>query len=246
MKVSWGWIRSCGACSVIVAAACLAQKPDEWAIQNAMIGPDSPIEVRAGSSYEAQAMYPVPDGPLFPLKATVAWSIASAVKGISIDAKSGKISVDAGVPHGATTTVHASVSNGRRKLTAKLYVFRPEENPLIGRWRVDTHVACGEGQEIRAGIVRPRALHGTDWKFHVDQQFWVGKEMNIAAGTWLSGSYELDVKAAKMKLTPSWPEKKPASAWSYLLKDGGKTLLLQPLATQDGLEPGCSYLLYLR
>ena len=246
MKVSWGWIRSCGACSVIVAAACLAQKPDEWAIQNAMIGPDSPIEVRAGSSYEAQAMYPVPDGPLFPLKATVAWSIAPAVKGISIDAKSGKISVDASVPHGATTTVHANVGNGRRKLTAKLYVFRPEENPLIGRWRVDTHVACGEGQEIRAGIVRPRALHGTDWKFHVDQQFWVGKEMNIAAGTWLSGSYELDVKAAKMKLTPSWPEKKPVSTWSYLLKDGGKTLLLQPLATQDGLEPGCSYLLYLR
>jgi hypothetical protein len=244
MKINWAWIGGWGACSVIVAA-CLAQKPDEWAIQNAMIGPDSPIEVRAGSSYEAQAMYPVPDGPLFPLKATVAWSIAPAVKGISIDAKSGRISVDADVPHGATTAVHATVGNERRKLTAKLYVFRPEENPLIGRWRVDIHVACGEGQEIKAGIVRPRALHGTDWKFHVDQQFWVGKEMNIAAGTWLSGSYELDVKAAKMKLTPSWPEKQPVSTWSYLLKDGGKTLLLHPLATQDGLEPGCSYVLYL-
>ena len=53
--------------------ACSAQKQgakqDDWAINNAMIGPDSPIEIRAGSSYQARAMYPVPDGPLFPLKA---------------------------------------------------------------------------------------------------------------------------------------------------------------------------------
>jgi hypothetical protein len=246
MKTSWAWIGHCGACTVIVAAACLAQKPNEWAMQNAQIGPDSPIEVRAGSSYAAQAMYPVPDGPLFPLKAKVEWSIAPPAKGISIDGNSGKISVDADAPHGATTIIHAIVNGGRRKLETRLYVYRPEENPLVGGWHVDTHVACGEGQEIRAGIVRPRALHGTDWKFHVDQQFWVGKEMNIAAGTWLSGSYELDVKATKVKLTPSWPEKKPVSTWSYLLKDGGKTLLLHPLATQDGLEPGCSYVLYLR
>jgi hypothetical protein len=243
MKINWTWIGSCAVCMAIIAAAGFAQKTDDWAMQNAQIGPDSPIEVRAGSSYEARAMYPVPDGPLFPLKATVAWSIAPAVKGISIDAKSGRISVDPGVAHGATTTVHANVSNGRRQLTAKLYVFRLEENPLVGEWRVDTHVTCGDGQEIRAGIVRPRSLHGTEWKFHVDQQFWVGKEMNIAAGTWLSGSYELDLKAAKVKLVPRWPEKKPVSDWSYSLQDGGKTLFLHPLVTQDDLEPGCGYIL---
>jgi hypothetical protein len=245
MKIKSARVVLCVFCySWIVTAACFAQKADEWAMANAMIGPDSPIEIRAGSSYDARAMYPVPDGPLFPLKASVAWSIAPAVKGISIDAKTGKIIVDADVPHGAITTVHANVENGRRALSAKLYVFRTEENPLVGQWHVDTHVACGAAQEIKIPAVRPHALHGNDWKFHVNQQFWVGKEMNIAAGVRLTGTYELDQKTAKIKLTPTWP-KKSTSTWSYLLRDDGKTLILQPGENQDDLEAGCGYVLHL-
>jgi hypothetical protein len=231
---------------IALASVCSAQKPDDWAMQNAQIGPDNPIEMRAGTSYDAQAMYPVPDGPLFPLKARVKWSIAPAVKGVSIDANLGKISVDSDVVHGTATVVHATVDGGRRKLEAKLYVFRPEENPLVGRWHVDANVACGHGQEIQAGVIRSRALHGLDWKFHVDQQFWVGREMNIAAGTRLSGSYELDMKAATIKLIPKWPASNPLSTWSYSLKDSGKMLLLHPLTDQEDLKPGCSYILKLR
>jgi hypothetical protein len=67
-------------CSASLTTACFAQKADDWPIQNALIGPDSIIEIRAGSSYQARAMYPVPDGPLFPLKASVTWSIEPAVK----------------------------------------------------------------------------------------------------------------------------------------------------------------------
>ncbi len=232
--------------SLFAMTACFAQKADEWTMRNAQIGPDSPIEIHAGGSYVAQAMFPNPDGPLFPLKASVLWSIAPAIKGISIDAKSGKISVDASVPHGATTIVHANVNNERRKLEAKLYVFRPEENPLIGRWYVDPHVACGDSQETRTPAARPRSFHGTNWKFHVDQKVWVGKEMNIAAGTWLMGDYTYDLKAAKIKITTKWPVNKPVSNWSYVVKDGGKTLLLHPLEPWDDLEPGCSYILTLR
>src|SRR5690242_14190539 len=91
MNIQWARIGLAGFCFSVVATTCFAQKADDWAMQNAMIGPDSPIEVPAGGSYDARAMYPVPDGPLFPLKASVAWSIAPAVKGISIDAKTGKI-----------------------------------------------------------------------------------------------------------------------------------------------------------
>ena len=58
----------------------------------------------------------------------------------------------------------------------------------------------------------------------------------------LAGSYKLDVKSTKIELTPTWP-KKPISNWSYLLKDGGKTLILLPLEPQDDLEPGCGYIL---
>ncbi|HEY5028202.1 MAG TPA: hypothetical protein VIK39_07320 [Candidatus Angelobacter sp.] len=231
--------------SIVLAIACFAQKqapkPDEWPIHNALIGPDSPLEIRAGASYQARAMYPVPDGPLFPLEANVAWSVEPAVQGISID-PTGKISVDAAVPHGATAIVHADVDSGRRKLSAKVYVFRPDENPLIGAWRVDTRVVCGETQEIKAAAARPLSLRGNNWKFHVSQQFWVGKEHNIAAGVRLAGTYELDLKASKIKLTPTWP-KKPTSNWTYLVKEGGMTLILQPQEPQDELEPGCGYIL---
>src|SRR5712671_3359040 len=118
MRSHWASIAIC--CSALLAA-CPAQKPNDWPMQNATIGPNSPIEIRAGSSSQVQAMYPVPDGPLFPLKAAVVWSIEPVVKGISID-KTGKITVDSSFPNGATTTVFGDVEKGRRKLSAKLYV----------------------------------------------------------------------------------------------------------------------------
>jgi len=36
---------------------------------------------------------------------------------------------------------------------------------------------------------------------------------------------------------------KTVSHWSYLFKDGGKTLILRPLEHQDDLEAGCGYIL---
>jgi hypothetical protein len=184
-------------------------------------------------------MYPVPDGPLFPLKSVVAWSIKPAVKGISIDA-AGNITVAADVPHGTTAIVHADIERGRRKLSEKMFVYRAEENPLIGVWRVDTQVICGELHEIKKAPASSFLYRNPSWKFHVSQQFWLGKENNIAAGIHLAGTYELDVKSLRIRLTPTWP-RKPPSNWSYLLKDGA--LILQPLEPQDDLEPGCGYIL---
>jgi hypothetical protein len=163
------------------------------------------------------------------------------VKGISID-KTGKLTVEAEVPHGTTATILADVENGRRKLSGKVYVFHPDENPLIGAWRVDTRVACGASHEIKAAATSPVTLRGYDWSFHASQQFWVGREHSIAARLQLAGSYKLDLKSAKIELTPTWP-KKPVSNWNYLFKDGGKTLILKPLEPQDDLEAGCGYIL---
>ena len=229
-------------CSTFSSIAFAAQKPaskvDDWAIQNAGI---DPIEIAAGSSRQIQVTYPVPDGPSYPLKASVTWSIERAVKGISID-KTGKLTVDADVPHGTTATVLGNVENGRKKLSGKVYVFHPDENPLIGTWHVDTRVACSDSQEIKAAAASPLTLRGNDWSFHAGRLFWVGKEHSIAARLMLTGAYELDLKTAKIKLTPSWP-KKPVSNWSYLIKDSGKTLILKPLEHQDDLETGCGYIL---
>jgi hypothetical protein len=224
--------------AVVSSAQRKASKGDDWPLQNAFIGP---VEITAGSSRQMQVMYPVPDGPSFPLQASVIWSMATPVKGISID-KAGMLKVDADVPHGTTATILADVEHGRRKLSGKVYVYHPDQSPLIGTWQVDTHVACGDSQEIKAAAASPLSLRGYNWSFHASQEFWVGREHSIAARIMLSGSYELDVKASKFKLTPTWP-KKPVSNWNYLFKDGGKTLILKPLEPQDDLEAGCGYIL---
>lgn len=233
------WVVSCFAYSAVaIAAQKPASKGDDWALQNAGIGS---VEIAAGTSRQLQVTYPVPDGPEFPLKANVTWSMEQPVKGISVD-KTGKLAVDADVPHGTTATILADVEHGRRKLSGKVYVFHPDENPLIGTWHADTRVACGESQEIKAAAASPLTLRGYDWTFHAGRLFWVGREHSIAARLMLAGAYELDLKSAKLKLTPSWP-KKPVSNWNYLMKDGGKTLILRPLEPQDDLEAGCGYIL---
>jgi len=229
-------------CNALLVIALAAQKhppkADDWPLQNASIGS---VEIAAGTSRQMQVTYPTPDGPSFPLKASVTWSIEPAVKGISLD-KAGTLKVDADVPHGTTATILADVEKGRRKLLGKVYVYHPEENPLIGGWHVDTRVACGDSQEIKAVVASPLTLRGYNLSFEASQQFWVGRAQSIAARTMLSGSYKLDLKSAKIELTPTWP-KKPVSNWRYLFKDGGKTLILQPLEHQDDLEAGCGYIL---
>jgi len=240
MRNSCARILLCVAC--FLAIACPAQKHssqgDDWPLQNSFIGP---VEIAAGSSRQIQVMYPTPDGPSFPLKASVAWSMERPVKGISMD-KTGKLTVDADVPHGTTATILADVEKGRRRLSGKVYVFHPDENPLIGEWHVDTRVACGDEQEIKAAAASPLTLRGYNWSFQASQEFWVGRAHSIAARTMLAGSYKLDLKSAKIALTPTWP-KKPPSNWSYFFKDGGKTLIVKPLEPQDDLEAGCGYIL---
>jgi hypothetical protein len=63
-------------CYALLPIACPAQKPatkqNDWAINNASIGA---VEIAAGTSRQMQVTYPVPDGPSFPLKASVNWSI---------------------------------------------------------------------------------------------------------------------------------------------------------------------------
>jgi hypothetical protein len=221
---------------VATCAVSIAQKKDDWAINNAMIGPDSPIEMRAGSTYQAQAVYPVPDGPLYPLKAKVSWKIEPAVTGISIDPNSGKIIVQADVAHGTTATIAANVDNGRRKLTAKLYVFRPEMNPLIGSWSIESQSACGETEGLKA-LAPNRGVVGLGWKFHVDEQFWIGRERGIAAGILLSGRYQFNVKTREMTLIPEWPKGKKSSSWTWSFEENGAKLLLR---TETG---GCTYVL---
>jgi hypothetical protein len=92
MRSSYTRMLLCFACCNVFLAIAFAEqkhpsKVDDWPLQNASIGA---VEIAAGTSRQMQVTYPAPDGPSFPLKASVTWSMETPVKGISID-KTGKL-----------------------------------------------------------------------------------------------------------------------------------------------------------
>src|SRR5258708_8121476 len=74
----------------LVATAHSQKKLSSWELDNAVIGPESPIHLTPGSSYTAQIMVPNPDGPLSPLKTKADWSLESAVQGRAHKPQSGQ------------------------------------------------------------------------------------------------------------------------------------------------------------
>ena len=216
------------------------KKPGLWALENARIGPGSPLEVATGSSYNARVEYPNPDGPTSPLRAKITWSIAPAVQGIHIERDSGKITVDAGVPNGTTATVHANVNNGVRKLTARVFVFNRAENPLAGNWRVKCALSCGETHQALPPEAAGRLTK--HWRFHADRTVWIGQPTGIAAGVKLTGTYEFDLKAGKLTLVPTWPKGKPQEEWKLELISGHEMKLLS-LQPKDDKGAVCGYVL---
>ena len=229
-------------CALFIAslALCQPQKTGRWDIDNAQIGPDSPIEIPIGGSYQARVAYPTPDGPLIPLKATVVWSITPEVKSIAIDPATGKITVAKDVAAGATATVHANVANGTKKLTAKVVVFNPAGIPLMGGWRVQSVVACDQGQKV---VLPHSSAHlGDHWGFRVDKTVWVGVPLGIAATTRWRGTYEHDVASGRIKFARKWIGGSATEEWKVeMLSDGEARLtIVQPPAPADNV---CAYVL---
>ena len=230
------------AVTLLLALAAQGQKKlSDYDLREAQIGPDSTIELTPGSSYNAQIMRPTPDGPLFPLTAKVVWTLQSPVPGVSVDGRSGVISVSKDVPNGTTATVLANIENGRRMLKVRLHVFTREVNPFVGQWRVESLIACSDGHEMKPDYTlrAPRArehLH-----FYTDGQFWIGVEMNIAAHTTLTGAYEYDLKAGTITLKPKWPPKKPAGSWKFSLSEEGRKMAVRTSVPEDAGGQVCGY-----
>ena len=215
------------------------QKLDPWLLDNARIGPDSPIELAPGSSYSPRVEYPNPDGPMSPLPAKIVWSIAPVVEGINIDSDTGKIIVDSSVPAGTTAIVHAEVNGGARKLSAKLVVFSAAENPLRGDWLVKSVIACDGSQKVMPPISSPQMSDHV--KFYVDRKIWIGRPFGIAATTRLTGDYQVDLKAQMVKLIPSWPKGKAAEEWKFELAGEGEMKWTLPDAIKDEKTQVCGY-----
>lgn len=216
-------------------------QPNDWAINNARIGPDSPIEVPVGGSYDARVVYPVPDGPLYPLKTDVTWWIEPAVRGIFIEAKSGKITVAQSVPPGTTATLHADVAGRKEKLHTKLYVYSPAANPIVGTWKIQSTQDCG-GQPSSWG--KPTGFwFDASWSFYADNDFVIGRPSGIRGGTKQDGAYEFSASAGSLKMKPQWPAHQRESVWNAALKNDGATLELKAQKPQDGHEAVCGYTL---
>ncbi len=218
-----------------------SSKPNDWAMNNARIGPDSPIEVPVGGSYDASVVYPVPDGPLYPLKADVTWWIEPAVRGIFIEAKSGKITVAQSVPPGTTATLHADVTGRKEKLHTQLFVYSPAANPLIGTWKIQSTQPCGVQP---ASWEKPSGFwYDASWSFYADNDFVIGRPSGIRGGVKQDGAYEYKASSGSLKMKPQWPAHQRESVWNAALKDDGATLELKAGKPQDGHATVCGYTL---
>jgi hypothetical protein len=186
-------------------------------------------------------MYPVPDGPLYPLKANITWWIEPAVKGILIEAKSGHITVSESVSDGTVATVYADVPGRRTKISAKLYAFSQEKHPVVGAWRVESVAQCGGGADSSSPGASPLADY--QWRFGADQRFFIGRPSGIAARIGQSGTYRYDAKAGKLKLKPSWPKEAVESDWKIDREAGRARLDLKSSRKQGGHGTACGYVL---
>ncbi len=232
-----------GSMLFLAGAFALSQTPkkiDSWVINNAQIGPN-PIEMGPGTSYSARVEYPNPDGPMSPLNAKIAWSISPVVKGITVDAASGKITVAAGVPAGTTAIVRADINDGLRKVSAKILVFNPADNPLYGDWIVQKILLCDESKPYTPPGTAIRV--GEHWRFYGDRKVYIGKPMGIAATTRLIGDYQFDLKSGMVKLVPTWPKSKPAEEWKFEMVDAQTMKLTLPPMTGENAEKAqvCGY-----
>ncbi len=210
-------------------------------MNNARIGPDSPIEVPAGGSYDALVVYPVPDGPLYPLKADVTWWIEPAVKGIFIEAKSGKITVARFVPIGTTATLHADVAGRKEKLDSRLFVYSLAKNPLVGAWTIEATQPC-RGREVETSAARESSFRDLTWRFSAENNFSIGRPYGIRAGLKQDGSYAYDRATGKLKLKPKWPAGKHESDWHAAVKEDGSLVQLTASKPPDGHQ-ACGYTL---
>jgi hypothetical protein len=226
---------------LLTLAAQGQKKLSDYDLREAVIGPDSTIELTPGSSYNAQIMRPTPDGPLYPLNARVAWSLQSSVPGIAVDGKSGVINVGKDVPGETTATILAKIEDGRRVLKASLHVFIRETKPLIGEWAVEALVACSDGHEMKPDWQLRAPLAREHLRFRADGSYWMGLEMNIAAHTLMYGVYEYDLQAGTILLKPKWPANKAAVSWKFDLLEDGHKFVVKTSAPEDAAGQVCGY-----
>ncbi|MEW5849569.1 MAG: hypothetical protein AB2A00_12195 [Myxococcota bacterium] len=113
-----------------------------------------------------------------PVDACVAWSI-SPTGSVTVDAATGVVEVPANTPSGSTFTVSADVEDGRRVISARLDVYRPEDALLVGFWTEVAQLECDGGAEaaperaIQEVVFHADGTFGVTWTpFEIYVDYW--------------------------------------------------------------------------
>jgi len=128
-----------------------------------------------------------------PVDTCATWSV-SPTAGATIDPETGLFSVDPGTASGAEFTVTADVENGRRLVSAQVYVYTPEANPLVGVWREQAQFACGSDEELVPEERIGELVFGADEGFSVTWH-----PFEIYKDYW--GTYTFDLSQGTLELT---------------------------------------------
>lgn len=127
-----------------------------------------------------------------PVDACATWSV-SPTDGATVDPETGVLSVDPGTASGTVFTVTADVENGRRLVSTQVYIYTPEANPLVGVWREEGQLACGNDEEIVPEERIGELVFGADETFSVTWH-----PFEIYKDYW--GTYTLDLNEGALDL----------------------------------------------
>jgi len=157
-----------------------------------------------------------------PLDVKAVWSVSPS-SGAKID-QNGLFTVDENTPSGSVFRVTADINNGQATSGIDVYIYRTEDNPLIGTWREDAQIACGSELPVT-----PDHLIG-ELRFRADGSFsvtWYPFEVY----TDYDGKYQYDMQNGGLELTIEYGNYIPGdvdTSGSFSI-DGENRLILKDL-----------------
>ena len=150
------------------------------------------------------------------------------------------VTVDAATPHGTTFTVTADVEDGRRELSAELFVWTEAGNPIAGLYTEELQLVCGGEERM------PEQVMG-EVAFFPDQRFGVTwTPFEVYVDYW--GTYAIDAAAGTLELTVEGGNYVPEDVDpSGTFRFDGEALILEDmfLGTPSGgvAAPACGHVL---
>ena len=168
-----------------------------------------------------------------PLDVKAIWSFSPS-SGAKID-RNGLFTVDENTPSGSVFRVTADINNGQATAGIDVYIYRTQDNPLIGTWQEDKWLACSSellvtpDQLIRELIFRADGTFSVTWQpFEIYTDYF--------------GKYQYDMQNGSLELTIEngnyIPSDVDTSGSFYI--DGDNRLILKDLwlgSSRDSSSP---------